>query len=117
MNGQIPSFHSLLICLVFFVSTATCLPASAGDQSVNEGPRMTVKFGDLDLNTDVGRRELLDRLSKAARLVCAEYASANWALGYYQVYSTCLRSTLTAAVEKIHQEPVSALFAATSNAP
>jgi UrcA family protein len=116
MNLQIPSCRSLLISLAFFVSTATCLPAFAGDQAVNQGPGMTVKFGDLDLNTDAGRRELLDRLSKAAGRICEQYANGNWALGYYQVYSTCLRSTLTAAVEKIHQEPVSALFAATSNA-
>jgi UrcA family protein len=76
-----------------------------------------VKFGDLDLNTDAGRRELLDRLSKAAGRVCAEYATPEWALGYYQVYSSCFQSTLAAAVEKIHHEKVSALFAATSRLP
>jgi UrcA family protein len=116
MTLKIPS-SSLLISLAFLLSTATCLPASAGDQPVNEGPRTTVKAGDLDLNTDAGRRELLDRLSKAAGRVCEEYANAEWALGYYQVYSACFQSTLAAAVDKIHDKQVSALFAATSNAP
>ena len=112
-----PSCHSLLISLGFLLSTVACLPASAGDQPVNQGPSTTVKVADLDLNTDAGRHELLDRLSNAAGRVCEQYANANWALGYYQVYSSCFRSTLTVAVEKVHQEQVSALFAATSNTP
>ena len=106
--------HRLLISLAFLVSAATCLPASAGEYSVNQGPSMRVKAGDLDLNTDAGRHELLDRLSKAASRVCAEYASANWVLGYAPVYRSCFQSTLAAAVDKIHHEQVSALFAATS---
>ena len=111
------SCHSLLISLGFLLATATCLPASAGDQPVNQGPSTTVKIADIDLSTDAGRHELLDRLSKAAGRVCEQFANANWALGYYRVYSSCFRRTLTAAVEKIHQEQVSALFAATSNTP
>ena len=114
MTFQTPSCHRVLISLAFFLSAATCLPASAGDQPVNQGPSTTVKAGDLDLNTDAGRRALLDRLSKAAGRVCEEYANANWTLGYYEVYSSCFRSTLAAAVEKIHHEQVSALFTATS---
>jgi UrcA family protein len=114
MTFQIPCRHRLLISLAFFLSAATCLPASAGDQPANQGPSTTVKVGDLDLNTDAGRRELLDRLSKAAGRVCEDYANANWTLGYYEVYSSCFRSSLAAAVEKIHHEQVSALFAAAS---
>ena len=115
MSLKIPACHSLLIGLAFLLSTATCLPVSAGDQPVNQGPSTRVKFADLDLNTDAGRRELLDRLSKAASSVCAEYANANWSLGYAQVYRSCFQSTLASAVDKIHHEQVSALFAATSS--
>ena len=106
--------HRLLISLAFLVSAATCLPASAGDYSVSQGPSTRVKAGDLDLNTDAGRHELLDRLSEAARSVCAEYASANWSLGFAHVYRSCFQSTLAAAVDKLHQKQVSALFAAIS---
>ena len=109
--------HRLLISVAFLVSAATCLPASAGDTSVNQEPSTRVKVGDLDLNTDAGRHELLDRLDKAASRVCAEYASANWSLGYARVYASCYKSTLAAAVDKLHQEKVSALFAATSDTP
>ena len=106
--------HRLLISLAFLVPAATCLPASAGDYSVNQGPSTRVKAVDLDLNTDAGRHELLDRLSKAASRVCAEYASTNWSLGYAHVYRSCYQSTLASAVDKVHHEQVSALFAATS---
>jgi UrcA family protein len=107
--------HRLLISLAFLVSAATCLPASAGDYSVNQGPSTRVKAGDLDLNTDAGRHELLRRLSKAASSVCAEYAYANWSLGYARVYRSCFQSTLAASVDKVHHAQVSALFAASSS--
>ena len=107
--------HRLLISLAFLVPAATCLPASAGDYSVDQGPSTRVQAGDLDLNTDAGRHELLDRLSKAASRVCAEYASTNWSLGYAHVYRSCYQSTLASAVDKVHHEQVSALFAATSS--
>ena len=105
--------HRLLISLAFLVCAVTCFPASAGDYAVNGGPSTRVNVADLDLNTDAGRHELLDRLSKAASSVCAEYANANWSLGYAQIYRSCFQSTLAAAVDKIHHEQVSALFAAT----
>jgi UrcA family protein len=123
MNLQISSCCRLLIGLAFFVSAAVCLPASAGDQPVNqcppasEGdhavkqwPGTTVKFSDLDLNTDAGRRELLDRLSKAANRVCRDDGPISGLAGYG--YHRCYRRTLAAAVDKLHQEQVSALFAA-----
>ena len=115
MTLQIPSCHHLLISLAFFLAATTCLPASAGDHPVNEGPSTRVKFGDLDLNTDAGRRQLLDRLNKAASRVCEDYANLNWSLGYREVYGSCFQNTLAAAVDKIHNEQVSALFAATSH--
>ena len=124
MTLQIPSFYRPLISLAFFLSAVVCLPASAGDQpvyqcppasagdhSVNQRQSTRVKFADLDLNTDAGRRELLDRLSKAAERVCRDGpVDGLEAYGY----SRCYRRTLAAAVDKVHHEQVSALFAATS---
>ena len=114
MTLQIPSYHHLLISAAFFLSTATCLPASAGDHRVNEEPSTRVKVGDLDLNTDAGRRQLLDRLRKAANSVCMDYAYLYSSYGYHQVYRSCFESTLAAAVDKVHHEQFSALFAGTS---
>jgi UrcA family protein len=114
MNLQIPSCYRLLISLAFFLSTVVCLPASAGDPPVKQGPSTTVKFADLDLNTDAGRRELLDRLRKAARRVCKEDAFLHGDVAYPQVYASCYDGTLAAAVDKLHHQQLSALFAATS---
>jgi len=111
MTLQIPACRQLLISLAFFLAMTTCLPAPAADH-LNEGPSTRVKFGDLDLNTDAGRRELLDRLSKAAKRVCEDYAYLHMSYGYHQIYQSCFQSTLAAAVDKLHQEQVSALLAA-----
>ena len=71
-----------------------------------------MKFADLDLNTDAGRRELLDRLSKAARRVCAEDAMLHSDPGYPMVLgSCCYDHTLAAAVDKVHHAQLSALAA------
>jgi UrcA family protein len=122
---QIPSYYRLTIALAPFLSSVVCLPASAGDQpvhqcppatagdhAVNQGQSTTVKFADLDLNTDAGRRELLDRLSKSADRICRTGpVSGLEAYGY----SRCYRRTLAAAVDKVHHEQVSALFAAVAH--
>ena len=117
----------LLIGFAFFLSTVVCFPAIAGDQSVNQGPRTIVKFGDLDLNTDAGRREVLNRLSRAANRVCAEYASlidvttkakGNLHAEYLNSSSTwakeirsCYDRTLAAAVDKVHDAQLSQVAA------
>src|SRR5215831_12867848 len=100
MTLHIPSRCRLLLSVAFFLSAVVCLPASAGDPPVNQGPSMTVRFGDLDLNTDAGRRELLDRLSKAVRRVCAEDAFFHSEVGYPQVHGSCYSRSLAAAVDK-----------------
>ena len=114
MNRQIPSWYRLLTILAYFLFAAEGVPASAGSYPVNDQPSTTVKFGDLDLNTDAGRRALLDRLSKAANRVCREKASSYASVGTAQVHLACYRSTLAAAVDKVHHAQLSALFAALS---
>lgn len=118
MNRQISSCYRLLITLPFFLCAAASLPAAA-DQPVKAGPdgrpSITVTFGDLDLNTDAGKRELLNRLSKAANRVCFENAKSLATFGMAAVQVSCYRHTLAAAVEKVQKEQVSALSAATSH--
>jgi UrcA family protein len=114
MNRQIPSWYRLLTILGFFLFAAEGVPASADGYPLNNEPSTTVKFGDLDLNTDAGRRALLDRLSKAADRVCREQASSFAGVGFSQVRLACYRRTLAAAVDKVHHVQLSALFAALS---
>jgi len=71
-----------------------------------------VKFGDLDLRTDAGKGELLNRLSKAADRVCLQNAMSLDALGMPAVHVSCYRHTLAAAMEKVHHAQASARFTA-----
>ena len=129
MTLQPPPCYRLLIGLAFFLSAVVCLPAAAGDpplnqcppatagdHPMNQGASTTVKFGDLDLNTDAGRREILDRLSKASHSVCAREAFLHGDKGYPHVgvRDSCYRATLAAAVDKVHHEQLSRLFVAMS---
>ena len=130
MTLQNPSFYRPLIRLAFFLSAVVCLPASAGEQPANQCPAAaasdhpvnrqsstTVKFGDLDLNTEADRRALLDRLSKAAHSVCGREAFLRGDNRYPRVrdLESCYRSTLAAAVDKVHHEQLSRLFVAMSS--
>ena len=105
----------MLIGFACFLSTVVCFPAIAGAQSVTQGQHTIVKFGDLDLNTDAGRRELLNRLRKAANRVCAEYAYLNSLSTYPQeIRRSCYDRTLAAAVaavDKVHHAQLSQVAA------
>jgi UrcA family protein len=101
MTPQNPCWYRLLTIVVFFLSAAAALPASAGDRPTNDEPSATVKFGDLDPNTVAGRHELLHRLSKAAARVCVEQARSLAALGYTQVHLACYRGTLQPKLQRL----------------
>lgn len=102
----------LLGTLALLASAATCLPAAAGDTPAVDVSNTTVQFADLDLNTDAGRRALLARLSLAATRVCERDAFLHNDIGYPVVYGSCHDRTLAKAVDKIHQQELSALFSA-----
>jgi len=78
---------------------------AAGEQTARDrpdGPRITVKFGDIDLNTTASRSELLNRLSKAADRGCREYAQLHSSLGCAGVCVSRYRHSLGAAVDMVH---------------
>ena len=97
------------------VSVAACLPAAADAEAVNEQPSIKVKFADLDLDTDAGRREPLTRLKKGADRVCLEQALA--LAGASMTIPCAAAPPLRPAVNKVHHNQLSALFAATSRPP
>ena len=116
MNAErLHRFRPLLV-LAMGLAAAASLPAGADEQVPKAGPVITVKYGDLDLDTDKGRHELLDRLSRATRRVCREYASS-YAVGYQEVYRGCYRASLSAAVDDVHQRQMTELYASVARTP
>ena len=84
------------------VFAAACLPAAAHAEAVNEQPSIKVRFGDLDLNTDAGRRERLTRLKKGADRAGLEQALT--LAGTPTTISRAAAPPLRPAVDKIHRE-------------
>jgi UrcA family protein len=115
MKSRITTCQSLLSCLAISLSTLACLPASAGDQPVQQSPQAKVQWADLDLNTDQGRLVLLGRMKEAARRVCEQDAFWHGDVGYPMVFGTCYERTLTASVNKIHDRQLTALLASTTH--
>ena len=113
MSLQIVSRSRLLIAISVFAPA--CLPAAADAQTVNEPPSIKVKFADLDLDTDAGRREPLTRLKKGADRVCLEQTLT--LAGTPTTITRAATPPLQPAVDKVHHEQLSALFAATSRPP
>lgn len=116
MNAERLHRYRLLLVLAFGLAGALSLPAAAAESVRATLPVIKVKYGDLDLDTEKGRRELLDRLSRASRKVCREYASS-YAVGYQEVYRGCYRASLSAAVDDVHQRQVTELYASVARTP
>ena len=97
------------------VFAAACLPVAADAEALNEEPSIKVNFGDLDLNMHAGRLDLLTRLKKGADRVCLEQALT--LAGTPTTIRRAAAPPLRPAVIRVHQEYLSALFAATSRPP
>ena len=112
MTSLNSSYVSLGITLALCACTTVATRAFAADP-VKQGtqpPSISVEFRDLNLATEAGNRELLERLSKAASRVCWRDARARNEVGLYEAHA-CYERTLALAVENIHQIRLSALFA------
>jgi UrcA family protein len=103
------------ISIAFTLLAMACLPARACSPPAVEDASTTVKFADLDLTTDAGRRTLLDRLSAAADRVCELDAYLHGDLACPLTYGSCHERTMAIAVARIHNRQLSALYVANSH--
>jgi UrcA family protein len=100
MSLQIASRSRLPIEISVFA--AACLPAAGDAEAVSEEPSTKMKFGDPDINTDAGTRELLTRLKKGADRVCLEQALT--LAGTPTTIPRAAAPPLRPAVDKVHHE-------------
>jgi UrcA family protein len=95
-----------LIGIATFAAVATVNLAAATPEA--DGPRSTVvHYTDLDLSRPSDARRLYSRIKRAARTVC--YNSPSSDLKRLREYDECLGQAVTAAVEKVQSEQVSAI--------
>lgn len=72
-------------------------------------PQVAVSYGDLDLSTSEGVRELYHRIANAAELVCP-YPNAR-ALAEVEINHSCREAAISAAVGKVNSPQLVALRA------
>lgn len=67
----------------------------------------TVKYDDLDINTDSGAKALYSRLRTAARRVCTSFEGKE--LRQKEQWKSCFNDSLARAVVNVNQERLTAL--------
>lgn len=72
-------------------------------------PQLAVKFGDLDVSTSQGAAALYGRIHSAAYNVCWRLSDSNEA--FKSSKDACLQKVIAAAVTKVNEPALSAVFA------
>ena len=80
---------------------------AAATPEAHEPRSIVVHYADLDLSRPGDARRLYGRIKRAARNVC--YNSPSSDLKRLREYEACLGQAVTAAVEKVQSEQVSAI--------
>jgi UrcA family protein len=93
------------------VSVAVALGLVAGGQSAvaqtAETISVSVNYGDLNLSTEAGSKEMLQRIHAAARLICGTEPSAP--LDRMTQYAPCVKRATDRAVARLNNSTVASL--------
>jgi UrcA family protein len=100
---------SPLLALALGVLTGLPVAAAAGAPTAAV-PRVTVRVGDLDLESRAGIAALYQRLSRASRAVCASLDGRT--LRERQAYEQCRRDSIERAVHDVGNSDLLALHGA-----
>lgn len=81
--------------------------------------QVVVNFSDLDLSRSAGVAQLYARMKEGAEAVCDRYTdgSSGGPLPLQRIYKLCWQSALAAAVAKVNEPALSALFASQQAMP
>jgi len=82
------------------------LSAGAAPSDIQDVPRVTVRYGDLDLTTEVGARKLYRRLVAAAGVVCPYPGQRD--LGAAIAAHACRDAAVERAVHEINRATLAA---------
>lgn len=86
------------LAIAVFSTTASLSAVAADDTS---GPKVVVKYGDLDLQSEDGQKKLKRRLLRAARLVCPNNYSRSAQTS--AAGRACINQALEGSLELVNQ--------------
>jgi UrcA family protein len=88
------------------------LSAHAGDSAPGAFPAVTVKYGDLNIDSKSGAQILYARLGHAAERACGGKPSLMVDMPRYRRFTACYDEALDRAVQKVDKPQLQALHAA-----
>jgi len=88
------------------------LSAQAGDHTPSAFPAVTVKYGDLNIDSKAGARTLYARLGRAAERACGGKPSLIVDMPRYRRFTACYEDALDRAVQTVDKPQLQALHAA-----
>jgi UrcA family protein len=111
MNTMTPTSRLLglfAIAIVCSVSSSLATVCAAADSS--DLPRVTVKFGDLNLSNPEGATALYRRINAAAREVCKSYDIGRGNFTLPASANPCVRKAIGDAVTKVGHPALLAIY-------
>ncbi len=109
---ELKLFKSLVATFVVIVLGGPAVVSAHTPSNFAEGPKTTVSYADLNLESEEGVRVLYRRLQLASREVCSPKAQKNIRSPYVNYESrACYRHTLSNAVDKFDNEDLTRVHA------
>lgn len=114
-----PSTYLRTLTAAAILGTLTSISGVSIADDATTPPQVVVSFADLDLSHSAGVIQLYGRLKDAAEAVCGalDDGGSGGDLWLQASYNTCWRSALAAAVAKVNEPALSALFASKYGRP
>jgi len=109
INNLASTLRPVVTLTVALLMSSACLSSAQADNHFNQHPSVVVKYGDLDLTTDVGVHRLYKRIIGAAERVCPENFTLD--LQLIELVRTCRADAIAHAVQSINNQQLAVIHA------
>ena len=108
-----PSRYLRTLTAGAILGTLTSMSGVSMADDATTPPQVAVRFAHLDLSQSAGVVRVYGRLKEAAEAVCVEYTDggSGGPLPLQRIYKACWQAALAAAVAKVNEPALSAVFA------
>ncbi|MDP9012133.1 MAG: UrcA family protein [Pseudomonadota bacterium] len=101
---------SFALALSLVAPLAAVAQRPAANSGIDESPKVTVKYYDLDLNRPEAVAALFTRIQAAAKTTCSRFDSKELSLA--EVFHACAAHAVEGAVTRVNQPALSKLYTA-----